>query len=358
MISVFTPSFADENNTNAQNLTVKEIVARLCPEKFRVTMFYEAEVDPRIRARPNTELLKTTRHGNTPRMLLKFLADVPDVYFFPRQGPFDAAVFLTRKHLRLRTRIVTYIVSGGLENGISTKSMARNIYEADVVVGNSSYISEILGHELKMKVPTIFDGVDERYYYPAESKLLGGDSNPDGLVVLTAGSFRSYKRMDLVVKQAVRWPRVKFRLAGHGEEQVNCLQLAKESGCENITFLGHLSQSELGREMREADIFFFPSTLEGHPQVLLQAAACGLPCVARSTYRPEFVLHGITGFLEESDEELGMRLSLLLQDGALRHSMACAALLHIQAFSWDRAAQDWAQLFEATASVRKSRVSI
>jgi len=29
MITVFTPSFADEANTNAQNLTAKEIVNRL-----------------------------------------------------------------------------------------------------------------------------------------------------------------------------------------------------------------------------------------------------------------------------------------------------------------------------------------
>ena len=36
MIKVFTPSFADQSNTDAQNLAVKEGVARLDPLRFRV----------------------------------------------------------------------------------------------------------------------------------------------------------------------------------------------------------------------------------------------------------------------------------------------------------------------------------
>jgi hypothetical protein len=35
MIKVFTPSFADQSNTNAQNLEVKEGVARMDPSRFR-----------------------------------------------------------------------------------------------------------------------------------------------------------------------------------------------------------------------------------------------------------------------------------------------------------------------------------
>jgi hypothetical protein len=36
MIKLFTPSFADQSNTNAQNLAVKEGVARMDPSRFRV----------------------------------------------------------------------------------------------------------------------------------------------------------------------------------------------------------------------------------------------------------------------------------------------------------------------------------
>ena len=62
--------------------------------------------------------------------------------------------------------------------------------------------------------------------------------------------------------------------------------------CRNVSFLGHLPLPQLGEEMRRADVFLFPSILEGHPQVLGQAAACGLPAIAMNVYHPEYVLHG------------------------------------------------------------------
>ncbi|HMB83663.1 MAG TPA: hypothetical protein VKI40_06370, partial [Terriglobales bacterium] len=57
MITIFTPSFADEANTNAQNLTAKEIVSRLPPDRFRVLLLGDGAPDPRILARENTEIL-------------------------------------------------------------------------------------------------------------------------------------------------------------------------------------------------------------------------------------------------------------------------------------------------------------
>ena len=73
LITTFTPSHADAHGTNAQQLTVKEIVAPLPPERFHVTMFSGAEPDPRIKARPNTELISMGRHGNTMRFLTRLL---------------------------------------------------------------------------------------------------------------------------------------------------------------------------------------------------------------------------------------------------------------------------------------------
>src|SRR5207245_11470415 len=91
MITIFTPSFADEADTNAQNLTVKEVVARLSPDKCKVVMLHDRPPDPRIVGRPNTRLLRWRRRGNTLRALGQFLREVPDVYFFPREGPLYAA---------------------------------------------------------------------------------------------------------------------------------------------------------------------------------------------------------------------------------------------------------------------------
>jgi glycosyltransferase involved in cell wall biosynthesis len=348
MITVFTPSFADEDNTNAQNLTVKEVVARLSPDRFRVILFYDRTPDPRISSRPQTKLLRWTQHANSARMVAYFLRDVPDIYFFPREGPLDAAVFWLRRRLRLKTAVVSYAVTGGLQNGFLTTSLTRNFKEADLVAANSTFLSQIMQRHLGSQIPTIYDGVDHRYFYPATARKTGTPA-----VVFYAGSFRPYKRVDRVVHAAAAFPEVRFRIAGRGEEQENCRQLAKQLNCRNIAFLDHLSPQALGEEMRHADVFLFPSELEGHPQVLAQAAACGLPCIAMESYHPEFVCPGVTGFLTHSEADLSEKLRLLLGDLNLRERMSAAAVEHMKRFDWDQIVHQWEALFEAAAEKRR-----
>jgi glycosyltransferase involved in cell wall biosynthesis len=352
MIKIFTPSFADESDSNAQNLTVKEVVARLDPEKFRVTMLKESSADPRIAARPNTRILQWRPHGNTLRTLLRCLRDVPDVYFFPREGPLDAGFLQLRRRFRLKTALVTYVVSGGeLDRGKTPRpTLARNIREADIVVGNSQHMTSLLHERIEVEVDTVHDGIDRRYFYPPESA--GPTRKDEPLTVLFAGSLRLYKRADVVVRQAARWPRVNFRIAGRGEEEAKCCKLVTDLGCSNVSFLGHLTSQQLGEEMRRADIFFFPSVIEGHPQVLGQAAASGLPALATDLYHPDFVVDGETGFLAGSDDELAQKLDLLLTQPELRQAMGQAAILHARQFDWDSVTTRWQTIFEKAVSAR------
>jgi len=339
-VTIFTPSFADEANTNAQNLTVKEIVSRLPPELFRVVMICGGKPDPRIAMRKNTKLLPYHKHGNAARLLMGLLGSFPDIYFFPREGPLDSAFLILRKYFRLRTVLVTYVVSGGLDRGHAPASRIRNVREANVVLGNSVYLTDILRQRLMVQASTVYDGIDRRFFFPRPK------ANESALSVLYAGSFRSYKRVELVVRQAARLPRVEFRIAGSGEGEQACRQLAGELGCRNVRFLGQLTPSQLGEEMRNAQVFFFPSILEGHPQVLGQAAACGLPAIAMNAYRPDYVVSGKTGFLVESDDELSARLDLLMENVSLRQAMSAAAARHAQNFDWDKIVEQWADIFQ------------
>ncbi len=352
MITLFTPSFADESGTNAQNLTVKEIVARMSPQKFQVTMLYEDFPDPRIVRRPNTRLIRCGRHGTTTRIFWDLLRKVPDVYFFPRAGPLDAAFLALRRRLGLRTAVVTYIVSGGLYNPEPPPAtMVRNAREADLVFANSEYLSKLVQDRIGVAAGVRYDGIDRRFFYCA-NRAAATDSP---ITVLFAGSLRPYKRVHLSVRQAARWPGVNFRIVGKGEEEQNCRNLATKLGCSNVTFVGHLLPQGVGDEMRQADIFFLPSVLEGHPQVLGQAAACGLPALAMNLYRPDYVIDGKTGFLADSDDDLSGKLDLLISQSELRASMGQAAAIHSQNFDWDQITRQWEDAFEQAAAKKKPK---
>lgn len=349
MITVFTPSFADESNTNAQNLTVKEVVARMDPDRFRITLLGSGIADPRIAARPNTQIIPWRERGNTPRILFELVTHAPDVYFFPREGQLDAGFLTLRRLLSLKTALVTYVISGGLEND-DRPLLLRTIHESDVVVGNSRRIAETAEKLGGNDVQIVYDGIDRRYYFgPLENS-----SRPTGKTVLFAGSFRRYKRADLVVRQAAKHPEWEFRLAGIGEEQMACRQLARDTNCGNVRFLGHLNAAQLGEEMRRANLFFFPSEIEGHPQVLGQAAACGLPCIARNSYAPDSVVDGVTGLLADSDDELSGALGRLIGDTNLRARMSAAAVKHAQQFEWDTIAKQWEAIMEKARAVRQN----
>ena len=272
MITLFTPSFADESNTNAQNLTVKEVVSRLPPDQFRVILLGDGAPDPRIRARENTEILPCHRHGNTVRWLTRLLTSKVDIYFFPRQGPLDSLFLFFRRSLGLPIALVTYIVMALDEIPVGA-TMARSIREADCVIGNSHYVSQTVRDRFLVETGTIYDGIDPQIFHPPTDRR-GGKTK---LTVLYVGSFQARKRVDLVIREAVNWPSADFRLVGKGEEEQRCRALVNQLGCRNITFVGHLSQHGVAEEMRNADLFLFPSVMEGHPQVLGQAASCGLP---------------------------------------------------------------------------------
>ncbi len=349
MITVFTPSFADDENTNAQNLTVKEVVARMDPQRFRVVLLGSRAPDPRIAARLNTRILKWRSRGNTARVLWHLLTHPPDVYFFPREGPLDAAFLAVRRRLRLKTALVTYVVSGGLEKD-NRPILFRAIRECDAVAANSRRMSKTVETLGGKDVRTVYDGIDRRYYYP-------GSKAADALTgnrVLFAGSFRRYKRADLVVREAAKFPHWEFRLAGMGEEEGACRKLAREENCKNVHFAGHLTAAQLGDEMRRAQLFFFPSEIEGHPQVLGQAAACGLPCIARSSYDPDNVVNGVTGLLADTDEELGAALRRLIEDADLRGRMSQAAIDHAAKFEWDEVTRQWSEIMEKAIIERQN----
>ena len=87
---------------------------------------------------------------------------------------------------------------------------------------------------------------------------------------------------------------VHYLICGEGPEKQNLLETAKELGVEDrIHFLGF--RKDVKELMMISDIFLFTTFQEGMPRSMMEAMACGLPCIASK----------IRGNVDLLDEEKG-----------------------------------------------------
>ena len=86
-IRILVDSFADAGLLNAQMGNAREIVCRLDPGRFHVSMFSVGEPDPRITRRPNTRLVQLPERRQTLRILSEFLLGPQDILFYMMASP-------------------------------------------------------------------------------------------------------------------------------------------------------------------------------------------------------------------------------------------------------------------------------
>src|SRR5437667_164941 len=254
-VRVLVDSFADKDLPNAQMGNAREIISRLDPAQFHVSVFVLGEPDTIIAQRPNTRLIPLPSHGQTPRIFREFAFGNYDVLFYLKSSP------------KPRPQLLFF------------------------------------------------------------------------------GPFRPVRGPQLLLDAAAYFPDADFILAGAGAMEAELNSRVQRENLANVHLLGLLKADDLLCEYQKADIFLFPSSWEGSPKVILEAAACGLPVIARKNYQPETVIDGETGYLIGSDEELYSRLQELLRSPDLRKKLGRSGRKHAERFDWDLITRRWEEIF-------------
>ncbi|MFJ1258245.1 glycosyltransferase [Cupriavidus sp. CuC1] len=92
---------------------------------------------------------------------------------------------------------------------------------------------------------------------------------------------------------------------------------------------GWLNKARLMQALAGSDIFLFTSLWEGLPIALIEAQAIGIPAVVTNIVgNKDIVVHGETGFLADSEEEILIYTKKLAEDAGLRRRMGHAARQH------------------------------
>ncbi len=179
-------------------------------------------------------------------------------------------------------------------------------------------------------------GVDTDRFDPAKADR---DAYPGEVKVLYAGRLTREKGVDLLADSFLRArrsdPRLHLLLAGGGPEEA---ELRARLG-EHATFLGWLHGEELARAYASADVFLFCSSTDTYGQVILEAAASGLPVVAVAEGGPAALVENRhTGLLCRPDpDHLAGGLLQITSSPLLRERLGTAAAQAARERSWERA---------------------
>jgi glycosyltransferase involved in cell wall biosynthesis len=165
-----------------------------------------------------------------------------------------------------------------------------------------------LGAE-KDKVTTLRNGVDLDLFSPSnedEQQILKDDLGIQCKLVMSVGWLIERKGHYLVIDAIKKIDNVTLAIAGDGPDLNQLKTQVKALGLENsVKFLGALSQLELNKWFKAADITVLASSREGWANVLLESMASGTAVVATKVWgTPEVVGSNEAGILVGRSSDL------------------------------------------------------
>lgn len=173
---------------------------------------------------------------------------------------------------------------------------------------------------------THYNGVDLDRFQPDGTQREAG-------LVLHVGRLVEKKGTKRLIEAIARIADAKLAIIGDGPLRSALMRQARELG-DRIQFLGALPSDEVAKWMRRGSVLAAPSLTaadadaEGLPNVVVEAAASGLPVVGtKHSGIPEAIEDGVSGFVvpEGDAGALAARLAEVLGSEALRRDMGVAA---------------------------------
>ena len=242
----------------------------------------------------------------------------------------------------------------------------RSILDPDGLLCVSAPWIERLSAQFGVRARLVRNGVDRQRYRPSRDRAERcrdrAAANVDGrLVVLTVGGIEPRKGSLTLIEAFAELRALAPELdpllliAGgttlfdYRHEVDRFHGRVAELGLEpHVRVLGSLPCEELERLYRAADLFAFPSTVEGFGLAALEALACGLPVVASDCDALQtFLEHDRNALLVPVGEPYALAdaLALLARDPRTRERVRAGGLESAAGYSWDAAAAVHEQVY-------------
>ena len=188
------------------------------------------------------------------------------------------------------------------------------------------------------------------------------DGTGEGIRLLSIGRLVSWKRIDLALSAlaGLRQYRWRFDVVGEGEARPTLERQATELGL-NGRVRFHGFQPQISEWYDRADVFLFPSELEGFGFVVLEAMSHGIPCIAiRADHvnywnaNAEIITNGKNGILCDGEDDFGRQLEIILRKPQQLTALGVAARARVaECFTWEKHLARYEELFDEIIQERR-----
>lgn len=223
---------------------------------------------------------------------------------------------------------------------------------ADLILAGSTYTKDWIENNLGVsnaKLVLMYEnGVPDDFYCAPQEVNGQSESRQDDLKLLFVGRLEPYKGCDMLLeaihKIAQESPDthgLQLTVVGDGSQRKELQQTCKRQELEDIvTFTGNIPHQDVAEHLSQSDLFCFPSIREFGGAVVMEAMACGTPCIVVDN-------GGIGEYVTENDgikivplgrkhviDALAKAITHLRDDPEARQRLAVQARARANEFSW------------------------
>jgi len=241
--------------------------------------------------------------------------------------------------------------------------------KADKILAGSTYTLNMLKDLFAIpdqRIDLFYEnGIAEEFFNPTHIQ----NKDVSHINLLFGGRLVPYKCADIVIESmgkldAAIQSKIRLTIVGDGSERNKLENLVKELNLgEIVRFAGWVNQQETMDYYRKADIFCFPSIREFGGAVVMEAMACGLPCIVANNGGIGEYVNEETGFKIEPisreylTQQLTSKIKMLVEDDKLRQTMSAKAIERAREFEWENKARKIVEIYEKMLDEKGVRAS-
>ncbi|MGL5988352.1 glycosyltransferase family 4 protein [Cetobacterium sp.] len=284
-------------NTAVQGKRIKELQNKNLFEEIKRTLKILIELNKKLKENPNVV------HLNTSCGKFGLIRD----YICSEIIKKNKIKLVTQYHCNIEDMINSKI------SNFFLNSLAKNTTINLVLNKNSKVYLKQISKKDSIIIPNFIS--EENFEKLSKGRIL----NKEIKIILYTGHLVKTKGCDEILEVAKKFPKIKFILAGNIKEEYKNIKKSL-----NVQFLGELDQERVFSELKEADVYLFPTYTEGFPNALLEAMSSGLPIITTRVGAIVDMVQDKGALLVEAgnDEQISNAISDLIQNIEKRKEMS------------------------------------